>query len=1116
MTHEKCLRKCINHGNCNECDIDCTQCADVKDDVVYSDGAIVSLTSFTDGTCNFTMQVLNNKVVSCNDFNENDDISIRNVDNVFSNESKTENMVFSNVNSDVNCDINSNVNNRDNDSHLIENRFYVFQNEQNIDDTGSDEIYTPSGQQPNHVQDDVSNCDYTHNTHKQFMECLSKIKGHSIACLNVRGLLNKFDQICNLIHECEFDLFGLCETFLDDSVYDYMYKIDGYNVFSKNRNRHGGGVLLYIKDNVKCEVIDLSVSQMIESIWVKVTLNSESYAIGVIYRPPSADRNYYKEILNQLDFIHANFEKVILMGDLNFDYKFDVSLSSNPVYNIECLYDMKQLITEPTRVTVTTSTLIDVILSNVSQLHVKSGVYQIGMSDHYLIFSVLKGTKMKSNHREITFRNYRKFNVNDFIYDLSECETLTDLEWTQNEFECKWVEFKEAFMKICNKHAPIQTRRLKDRKNPWVTPDILSMMYERDNLKKKAVMSKDPHIWSQYTSIRNKITQLLREAKKGFATTKLNEHGNDPRKMWKVLNNLTGRDKRKNMSSNVTAAKYNDFFNSIGTKTVSHLEPSTTGDIYWKCSKSIHKFNFQDISCESVRKLFMKLGNDSNVDVLGFDSKLLFHANDIISPIMCKFFNMSLRTNTVLQDWKLSRITPVYKGKGKYDEECNYRPLSVISHIAKIMEKLVQYQVVEFLLVHKLITTDQSAYIKYHNTQTSLHRVVDDFLWNMNDGDFTAVCALDISKCFDTIDHRILLKKLEYYGFNEASIKWFSSYLSHRGHKTFCNNEYSNVDYIDIGVPQGSVLGPTLFLLFINDINNYLGNATCNIYADDVLIYCNAPDVNSVNTKLQNSLLKIKEWYDRNMLHVNSTKTNSMLVTTKQREGRINRNSDAYLDLMLDNEKLCNVRDCKYLGVNIDVNLTWSTHIDSLCKELNSIVWTLSRMRTVIPFESLMTIYKSIMQPKIDYAITVWGYSSESNIDKVQRMQNRAVRAMLNNYDFINVRGIDLIKEMKILNIRQRRDYFMSVLMYKCIHGEAPTYLSNEIIMEIEVATRVTRNVNENNVYMPHVNLDITKSSFSYCGPLIWNSLTDDLKECTSLNVFKNKARNFWFNKVYI
>jgi hypothetical protein len=1002
-----------------------------------------------------------------------------------------------------------------NDSLLINNSFCVLQNDENIDDTDCDNVHSPSGHQLHNVSDDVSNCDNIPNIHAEFVKSLLKSKGISIACLNIRGLLNKFDQICNLIQECDFNLFGLCETFLDDSVYDYMYKIDGYNAFGKNRNRHGGGVLLYIKDNIKCEVINIDMSQIIESIWVKVTLNSENYAIGVMYRPPSADANYYIEMLNQLDYIHANFEKVILMGDLNFNYKFDVSLSSNPVYNIECLYNMNQLITEPTRETVTTSTLIDVILSNVSESHIKSGVYQNGMSDHYMIFTVLKGNKIKSKHTVITFRNYRKFDVNAFLDDLSTCSTITDLEWTHDEYECRWIEFKEAFLKICNKHAPLQTRRLKDRKNPWVTPDILSMMYERDYLKRKAIFCKDPHVWSQYTSIRNKITQMLRDAKSRYATTKLNEHSNDSRKMWKILNNLTGRDKRKNSSSNITAEKYNDFFNSVGIKTISHLQPGTTNEIYWKCSKSIHEFNFQEISCESVKKLLMKLGDDSNVDILGFDSKLVFHANNIISPILCKFFNMSLSTNIVLQDWKLSRITPVYKGKGKYDEECNYRPLSVISHVAKVMEKLVQHQVVNFLLTHKLITTDQSAYIKHHNTQTSLHRVVDDFLWNMNDGDFTAVCALDISKCFDTIDHRILLKKLEYYGFNEASIKWFSSYLCHRGHKTFCNNEYSNVDYIDIGVPQGSVLGPTLFLLFINDINNYLGNATCNIYADDVLIYCNASDVNTVNTELQCSLLKIKEWYDMNMLHVNSTKTNSMLITTKQRESRINRNSNTSLDLMLDNEKLCNVRNCKYLGVNIDVNLSWSTHIDNLCKELNCIVWTLSRLRNVIPFESLKTIYSSIMQPKIDYAITVWGYCNECNIDKVQRMQNRAVRAMLNNYDFINVRGTDLVSGMKILNIRQRRDYFMSVLMYKCIHGEAPTYLSNEITMEIEIANRVTRNVNENNVYMPDVNLNITKSSFSYCGPLIWNSLTDDLKECTSLNIFKKKAFSFWYNKAY-
>jgi hypothetical protein len=373
-------------------------------------------------------------------------------------------------------------------------------------------------------------------------------------------------------------------------------------------------------------------------------------------------------------------------------------------------------------------------------------------------------------------------------------------------------------------------------------------MYKRDFIKKKAVKLKDKDLWNEYVYLRNMVTQAIKQGKKDYAIAKVSECQNNCGKMWKVLNRLTGRDKRKS-TSNVNAEKYNEYFNSVGTNTVAHLLSNVTSydsNVYWRCSESIYKFAFEEVHVESVLKHLRNLGNESTIDVLGFDGKLLCHASNTIAPILCKIFNISIITQTVPADWKLSRVTPVYKGKGCRDEECNYRPISVICHVAKIMEKLVQNQVMKYLVDHELITCDQSAYLKQHNTQTSLHRVLDDWSWNIDDSLITGICALDISKCFDTISHDILLKKMHLYGFDEQVIKWFKSYLCNRGHKVSCNSECSSIKYVNIGVPQGSILGPTLFLLYVNDINNYLGTASCNLYADDVLIYCSGESMHDV------------------------------------------------------------------------------------------------------------------------------------------------------------------------------------------------------------------------------------------------------------------------------
>jgi len=234
------------------------------------------------------------------------------------------------------------------------------------------------------------------------------------------------------------------------------------------------------------------------------------------------------------------------------------------------------------------------------------------------------------------------------------------------------------------------------------------------------------------------------------------------------------------------------------------------------------------------------------------------------------------------------------------------------------------------------------------------------------------------------------------------------------------------------------------------------------------------------------------------------------MVNTKQRERFINDE----LNVLFGNEVLLNVDSCKYLGVHIDKHMSWNHQIDQLSKELNSKIWNLSRLRSFLPFNTLLDIYKSLIQPKIDYAITIWGYTNEYNLERIQRLQNRAARVIFDNFDFVNTRGIDLVAKLGIMNIKQRRDYFMALLMYKSIHGLAPNYLCNEIIMEIEVADRISRHINENDVHANPPDLVITQNAFSCMGPVVWNKLPNLLKECTSLATFKIKAKKH-FLQIY-
>ena len=319
---------------------------------------------------------------------------------------------------------------------LCFNRFYpLVHDSENLNcEEYSDYVCTPEQTSSKRISNDTSK-DCNDSANKCSSKKLFSENGFVIACLNVRGVLCKIDEIMKLLNETDIDVLGLCETFLDENVDASEYAISGYKVVTRHRNRHGGGVLFYIKEGVRFQVIDLNVSNNVESLWIKIQCVSVSVALGVVYRPPSANVSYYDSMLDQLDHIHAHYDKVILMGDLNYNYLSEnYKSSNNHVHNIESLYGMSQLVNDPTRVTLTTSTLLDVILSNIPECHVKTGIYDISLSDHYMVYTTLHYPKAKSKHNTVRFRDYKSFNENEFLNTLRSCKDITDMNCSKDEF----------------------------------------------------------------------------------------------------------------------------------------------------------------------------------------------------------------------------------------------------------------------------------------------------------------------------------------------------------------------------------------------------------------------------------------------------------------------------------------------------------------------------------------------------------------------------------------------------------------------------------------------------------------------------------------------------------
>ena len=304
-----------------------------------------------------------------------------------------------------------------------------------------------------------------------------KCDGFKIGCLNVRSLHPKFEEISRFVIASNFDIFIANETWLDSSFTDADLEIYNYNIFRRDRNRHGGGVCIYVKTHLKCNLVH-GMGINIESLWLSLCIDNENFIVGSIYRPPSSDSCYNEQMLDEIEKLKNLCDNVILLGDLNCDCFKKNPTSSNLVSEIEDLFDMKQLIDEPTRETLTCSSLIDIILTTVPEKHEQTGVLKVSLSDHYCTQTILKShpNPMKEKHNLVTYNDFKNFHLEGFVQDIR--DTLQNLHQTNCNNVCQlWESFKLKFLEICRKHVPLVQRRLKRRYKPWVSHDIIQLMY---------------------------------------------------------------------------------------------------------------------------------------------------------------------------------------------------------------------------------------------------------------------------------------------------------------------------------------------------------------------------------------------------------------------------------------------------------------------------------------------------------------------------------------------------------------------------------------------------------------------------------------------------------------
>ena len=502
-------------------------------------------------------------------------------------------------------------------------------------------------------------------------------------------------------------------------------------------------------------------------------------------------------------------------------------------------------------------------------------------------------------------------------------------------------------MTVLDKHAPVRERRVTNKTSvAWITRNIRNKMFERDRLKRKEISTDLSEDWSQYKHYRNSVNIAMREAKKVYYKSKFDKHQNNPKQAWRTINEILGRKKKDTMinelklgndtiTSPMRMAKcLNDYFTSIGGK---------IGD---SCSEHTQNLNFGRHMSDNLNTLeftlhpvnesqvFRLLNNLSISKSTGCDkipAKILKYSASVITPSLTNLFNSSIGMGIFPSEWKIARVVPLHK-KGSRSVLDNYRPISILPVISKIFEKILYEQLYEYFTTNNLLSEQQFGFRRFHSTSTALLDCTDEWYVNMDRGLYNLAVFLDLKKAFDTVNHDILLAKLELYGIKNTPLMLFKSYLSDRSQKCQVNGELSTLKYLKYGVPQSSILGPLLFLIYINDLPNCLQHSTARMFADDTNITVSGKSIKEAEVAINADLNNIREWLLSNRLSLNLVKTEYLLIGSRHNINTLEEQPRVFIG----DEPIKGVQVTKTLGVKIDQFLTWDSHIDQISKNISS------------------------------------------------------------------------------------------------------------------------------------------------------------------------------------
>ena len=662
---------------------------------------------------------------------------------------------------------------------------------------------------------------------------------------------------------------------------------------------------------------------------------------------------------------------------------------------------------------------------------------------------------------------------------------------------------QEIFELILDMHAPLKKRRVRGEFAPWLNQSIRNLMRERDLAKRAA--EKSPEKWSLYKQLRNKVTKEIRVAVQSHYHGLINENKDNPKKMWQTINNVLDRSSKSTMPASLDIGgkkltkegdiveALNHHFVSVGPKLASKIEQNANDDPLQHINNEPTTMRLTPVDDNYVPKAIKQLKNGKAPGPDKIPIILIKDAVDLISKPLTLIFNSSLWKGIFPDVWKLARVTPIFKS-GSKSVANNYRPISVISVFSRILERIVHDQVYEYLKVNKVLTMSQSAFQKLCSTIPSLIDSTDYWYENIDHKQLNLAIFLDLKKAFDTVDHKILLEKLRKYGIRELSGDWFESYLKNRRQYCAANGYESRPRTVTCGIPQGSCLGPLLFIIYLNDFEKCLKVSKAGMYADDTHVTVTSMNVEELVHKAQEELTQISEYMRLNKLSANPQKTEYMIIGHPRRTNKV----EIHETLRLNGADIKRVKKTKSLGVIVDEGLNWEEQFKTIKGKVSGGLTSLKKLKNILPQSQLSNVYRALVESHMRYADVIWGSLTHSKKESLQRLQDRAIF-------IIETARIKDKWSNNLLSAEQLVMFDRAVMAYKIMNRLCPENLWNKFQRRSHYSNYNTRFCRD--LQIPRYNLEYAKKGFSYSALKVWNEIPISIRELPTLCRFKKQLK---------